>query len=357
MENNSVLCLSILIPVFNEKFTLEQVVKEVMCAPLPADMRREVVIVDDASTDGTGAILKELQHRYATLKVIYHERNRGKGAALRTAIAVATGDFIVCQDADLEYSPSDYSKLLQPLLQGDADVVYGSRFLTSDYRRVLYFWHSLGNRMLTTISNALNDLNLTDMETCYKMARGELLRSIPIRSDRFGIEPELTAKFAKRGCRIYEVPVTYRGRTYDEGKKITWKDGISALYTIVYFKLVDDIYDEKYGHDILHRLSGTHRFNRWLAEAIMPWVGDNVLEIGAGMGNLTKKLLPRTSYLASDIDQLYLDYLNNAFTYNQRVQVAKVDVTNPGDFASFSGKLVPSSVSMLSSMWSLICSP
>jgi glycosyltransferase involved in cell wall biosynthesis len=338
MGKKQALCLSILMPVYNEKFTVEQVVDEVMRTPLPADMQREVVIVDDASTDGTGTILKELQQRYVALKVIHHERNRGKGAALRTAIAVAGGDFMICQDADLEYSPSDYTKLLQPLLHGDADVVYGSRFLPSEYRRVLFFWHSLGNRVLTTISNALNDLNLTDMETCYKMVRAELLRSIPIRSNRFGIEPELTAKFAKRGCRIYEVPVTYRGRTYDEGKKITWKDGISALCTMLYFTFVDDLYNEKYGHNILHRLSSTHRFNRWMADTIMPWVGDNVLEIGAGMGNLTKKMLPRSSYLASDIDPLYLDYLNNAFTYNQRVQVTKVDVTNPADFASFAGK-------------------
>jgi SAM-dependent methyltransferase len=224
------------------------------------------------------------------------------------------------------------------LLNGDADVVYGSRFLTSDYKRVLLFWHSLGNRMLTTLSNALNNLNLTDMETCYKMVRAEILRSIPLRSNRFGIEPELTAKFAKRGCRIYEVPVTYRGRTYDEGKKITWRDGISALFTIVYFKLVDDLYDARYGHDILHRLSSAHRFNQWMAETMKPWVGDTVLEIGAGMGNLTKKMLPRTSYVTTDIDPLYLTYLENTFAFNQRVRVAKVDVVNPAHFASLASK-------------------
>lgn len=338
MDQTQTLCLSILIPVYNEKFTVEQVVHEVMHASLPASMGREVVIVDDASSDGTDAILKELQQRYAVLKVIHHDRNRGKGAALRTAIAEARGDFMICQDADLEYSPSDYIKLLQPLLNGDADVVYGSRFLTSDYKRVLLFWHSLGNRVLTTLSNALNNLNLTDMETCYKMVRAEILRSIPLRSNRFGIEPELTAKFAKRGCRIYEVPVTYRGRTYDEGKKITWRDGISALFTMVYFKLIDDLYDARYGHDILHRLSSAHRFNQWMAETMRPWVGDTVLEIGAGMGNLTKKMLPRTSYVTTDIDPLYLTYLENTFAFNQRVRVAKVDVVNPAHFASLASK-------------------
>ena len=217
--------LSVIIPVFNEKYTLSEVVAAVQAAPLQAGVEREIIIVDDASTDGTEAIVRELATRYPELVTLRQPRNQGKGAAVRAGIARATGDVIVLQDADLEYSPTELPRLLAPILAGEADVVYGSRFLTSERRRVIFFWHSLGNRLLTLLSNMLTDLNLTDMETCYKMARADLLKSIPIRCNRFGIEPELTAKFAKRCARIYEVPVSYRGRTYNVGKKITWRDG------------------------------------------------------------------------------------------------------------------------------------
>ena len=231
--------LSILMPVFNEKYTVEDVVDSVLSVSLPDGVERELVIVDDQSTDGTWDILEALRERHPQLRLCRHPRNTGKGAAVRTAVQMAAGDVIVIQDADLEYDPVDYSRLLEPILRGDADVVYGSRFLTRGYKRVLYFWHSLGNRFLTTISNMCTDLDLTDMETCYKMARAEILKSIPIRCNRFGIEPELTAKFAKRGCRIYEVPVSYRGRTYEQGKKITWRDGFSALRCILKYRFMD----------------------------------------------------------------------------------------------------------------------
>jgi glycosyltransferase involved in cell wall biosynthesis len=324
--------LSVVVPVYNERFTVEQLIDEVLAAPLPAGMTREVVVVDDASTDGTRELLDALATRRPEVRVLHHDKNRGKGAAIRTGVAEVTGDFCVVQDADLEYNPRDYGRLLGPLLHGDADVVYGSRFLTSDYRRVLFFWHSVGNRILTLLSNALTDLDLTDMETCYKMARTEILKSIPIRCNRFGVEPELTAKFAKRGCRIYEVPISYRGRTYEEGKKITWRDGVKALFIMLYFRLVDDLYDEKYGHAILYRLSGAHRFSRWMADTISPWVGQDVLEIGAGMGNLARRLLPRRSYLASDIDPLNLAFLRNLFNRQRRVEVAEIDVGQPDHF-------------------------
>ena len=293
--------LSILIPVYNEEYYIEQVLEEVLSAPLPAGMAREVIVVDDASTDGTREQLRKFAADHPHVRVFSHTTNQGKGAAIRTAVNNATGDIIVIQDADLEYDPREYKKLLTPILSKDADVVYGSRFLASPYRRVLYFWHSLGNRFLTTFSNCFTNLNLTDMETCYKMVRASILQTMPLRSNRFGLEPELTVKFAKRGCRIYEVPISYRGRTYAEGKKITWWDGFKAIFTILYFAAVDDLYDEQYGRDILHTLSKTPRFNRWMADTVRPWVGNNVLEIGAGMGNLSLQLLPRSAYTVAPI--------------------------------------------------------
>jgi glycosyltransferase involved in cell wall biosynthesis len=330
--------LSILVPVYNEEYYIEQILEEVLSASLPEGMDREVIVVDDASTDGTREMLREFAARHRQVQVFSHEKNQGKGAAIRTAVSKATGEVIVIQDADLEYNPQEYEKLLAPILRGEADAVYGSRFLASPYRRVLYFWHSLGNRFLTMLSNCFTDLNLTDMETCYKMVRASILKTMPLRSNRFGIEPELTAKLAKRGCRIYEVPISYRGRTYEEGKKITWRDGLKALFTILYFAVVDDMYDEQYGYDILHSLSKTQRINRWLADTIDPWMGENVLEIGAGMGNLSLQLLPRRAYTVSDIAPLYLDYLQQLFSHNKRVSVRKIDVEDPKDFEGLDGR-------------------
>jgi glycosyltransferase involved in cell wall biosynthesis len=330
--------LSVLIPVYNERFTVEELIESVLQVSLPGGMQMELVIVDDASTDGTGNVLEELVKNRSEILLVRHSVNQGKGAAVRTAIQNATGDVMVVQDADLEYDPNDYGKLLGPILSGDADVVYGSRFLSSNYRRILFYWHSLGNKALTALSNMFTNLNLTDMETCYKMARGNLLKSIPIRCNRFGIEPELTAKFAKRECRIYEVPVNYRGRSYGEGKKITWWDGIKALGIIVYFYFVDDIYEEKLGHSVLFSFSKTPRFNRWMADTIRPWVGNDVLEIGAGMGNLTQQILPRHSYTVADIDSLHLDYLKNRFTGNKRVTVKQANLESEEDFHSMLGQ-------------------
>jgi len=212
--------LSIVIPVYNEKATVESLLAQVVAAPLPEGVERELVVVDDGSEDGTLPLLRRLAEQ-GTLpfRLIEHERNRGKGAALRTGFAVTTGDIVLIQDADLEYDPCEYPGLLQPILDDKADVVYGSRFLGGP-RRVLFFWHYLGNKLLTLVSNMFTDLNLSDMETCYKVFRGDLVRGLDLRSDRFGIEPELTAKVAKAQARIYEVPISYHGRTYAEGKKI-----------------------------------------------------------------------------------------------------------------------------------------
>ncbi len=230
--------LSILIPVYNEVETIERVLERVLEAPLPEGVEREVVVVDDGSTDGTGDKLAGLRQRSEQVfQLIRHDRNRGKGAALRSALAVATGTVVIIQDADLEYHPREYPKLLEPILAGEADVVYGSRFLGGPHR-VLFFWHYIGNRLLTLLSNLLTDLNLSDMETGFKAFRREVLEGLDLRSEGFTIEPELTAKVAKRGYRIFEVSIAYYGRTYAEGKKIGWKDGIAAVWAILRYNLL-----------------------------------------------------------------------------------------------------------------------
>jgi glycosyltransferase involved in cell wall biosynthesis len=220
--------LSIVMPIYNEAETIEEIVTRVQAVPLD----QELILVDDCSTDGTRAKLSTLDAR-PDVTVIYHDRNRGKGAALRTGFAAATGDFVIIQDADLEYDPQEYPKLLQPILEGKADVVYGSRFKGGNSNRALYFRHFVGNMFLTLLSNCFTKLNLTDMETCYKVFRREVIQSICIAEDRFGFEPEITAKVAALGWRVYEVGISYAGRTYEEGKKIGWRDGIRALYCII----------------------------------------------------------------------------------------------------------------------------
>lgn len=225
--------ISVVIPCYNERATIEQLVKDVRAVAL---RNIEIIIVDDGSTDGTSDVLKEKVAPLAD-QIIYQPQNRGKGAALRAGFAVASGDIILVQDADLEYSPADYAVLLEPILSGNADAVFGSRFLGSRPHRVLYFWHMVGNRFLTLLSNMFTNLNLTDVETCYKAVRAPLLKSLDLREDRFGFEPEVTAKLAKTRCRIYEVGISYRGRTYEEGKKVSWKDGVRTIYAIVRYNL------------------------------------------------------------------------------------------------------------------------
>lgn len=325
--------LSVLMPVYNEEEFVGECLTRVLEAPLPVGIRREIVVVDDCSTDESAKIVADLAHgNKDVIRLIRHEHNQGKGAAIRTAIRHAYGEYCLIQDADLEYNPAEYSKLVNPLIERRADVVYGSRFVTGGERRVLYYWHSVGNRFLTTLCNMASDLNLTDMETCYKAFRTSLLKSIPLRSNRFGIEPEITIKLAQRGVTIYETPISYHGRTYEEGKKIGAKDGLQALVTIVRYAFVRDIYAES-GGQILDVLAAAPRFNRWMADTIRPFLGARVLEIGAGIGNLSVQLCPkRRRYVASDIDGEHLARLSLRLKHRRNVDVRHCDLQRSDDF-------------------------
>jgi glycosyltransferase involved in cell wall biosynthesis len=332
--------LSILVPLYNEEEFVGPLLERVLAAPLPEGMEREVVVVDDGSSDGSGDIVEGVAaHHPGTVRLVRHERNQGKGAAIRTAIRFATGEFAIIQDADLEYDPGEYGAMLKPLLEGKADAVYGSRFMTAGERRVLYFWHSIANHFLTTACNLVADLNLTDMETCYKAFRTSLLRSIPIRSERFGIEPELTIKLARRDARIYETPISYHGRTYEEGKKIGLKDALQAIWIILRYAGTNDIYDSS-GPEILSALSHASRFNRWMADVVRPHVGARVLEIGAGIGNLTRLLVARRAcYLATDIDDEHLARLRVRFRHRPNLRVACCNLADPAHFVPLAGSV------------------
>ena len=327
------LLLSILIPVYNERTVVEQSLARVLAAPLPESMERELVIVDDCSRDGTWEILQRLASAEPRIRLFRHEVNQGKGAAVRSAIGHARGDFCLVQDADLEYDANEYPVLLKPLLAGHADAVFGSRYLSGEQRRVLPFWHTQINQFLTLASNVFTNIHVTDMETCYKVFRTDLLKSIPIRSNRFGFEPEITMKCAKRKLRIYEVPISYHGRTYEEGKKIGWWDGVKALGVILHFWLIDDLYIEPYGKGTLIQLTRTPNYILWIAKAIRPWLGDAVVEIGASAGTFSGVLMgKRLRYVACETDPLYLHALQNRFLRTPNVEVTECNPGEPADF-------------------------
>lgn len=330
--------VSILVPAYNEEEFLPTLLERVLAAPLPAGVEAEVLVVDDGSTDGTAdAALAAAGRAPDRIRVLRHERNRGKGAAVRTALAEARGEFSLIQDADLEYDPRDYRRLLEPLLEGRADAVFGTRFAVGLERRVLYYWNSVANRWLTALVNAAADLNLTDVWTGYKAFRTELARSIPLRSNGFSFEVELTLKLAQREAVIYETPIRYHGRTKEEGKKIRPRDALWGILTLLRFSLQRDTYVER-GPEILDRLAGTRRFNAWMAETIAPFAGKRVLEIGAGIGNLTRRLAPgRALYIASDIESEHLSRLAARLAHRPNVRVARVDLTRWEDFEPLQG--------------------
>jgi glycosyltransferase involved in cell wall biosynthesis len=338
--------LSILVPVYNEQHLVTTSLDRLHTLESSPDIGRiQVIVIDDCSTDGTPQILSAYAARMRSARgsriewyFERHARNGGKGAAIRTALAHADCDVSVIHDADLEYHPRDLIRIAQVFEEHNADAVFGSRFAGGETRRLLFFGHELGNRLLTFLTNLATNVNFSDMETCYKAVRTDLLKSIPILSNDFRLEPELAIKLSKRGARIFEVPISYSGRTYQEGKKINWRDGARALAAIARFSLSDEVYQEDaYGSRILGRLARAPRFNAWMAETIRPYCGQRVLEIGSGTGNLTRKLIPRERYVASDINPLYLHTLRGLTADRPYLDVTLTDVTRGETFPRIEG--------------------
>ena len=324
-------CLSVVMPCFNERATIEEVVDAVLASPYTA----EVLVVDDGSTDGTRELLEKIDD--PRVKVLLQAHNQGKGAALRRGIAAATADFVIIQDADLEYDPGEYGTLLEPLLDGRADVCYGSRFHTSRPHRVLYYWHSVGNRFLTMASNAFTNLNLTDMETCYKVFRREVIQSIEIEEDRFGFEPEVTAKIAAGRYRIFEVGISYDGRTYADGKKIGWRDGVRAVYCIARYSPLGrrfagseverdpasftDADDEL--AETLDTLDGAGNYADWLMDMYSPHVKGDIVELGAGHGTFTERLATLGPVVAIEPSPRGVAQMRERFAGDSRITVVE----------------------------------
>ena len=326
--------LSVIVPAYNEQHLVASSLDRLRAlGESPFLDRVKVIVVDDGSSDGTAAILEQISRSHADAPAaklkwtfVRHPSNQGKAAAIHTGLTYADTELTVIHDADLEYHPQDLIKMVKVFLEEPADAVFGSRFLAGDYRRVLFFRHEIGNRLLTLMSNIVSDLNLTDMETCYKMVRTEMLKSIPLVGRGFEIEPEITIKLAKRAARIFEVPIRYSGRTYQEGKKIGVKDGFRAIAAIIRFACSDHVYaEDEYGSQILGRLNRAPHFTQWMADVIRPFLGERVLEIGAGTGNLTLQLIPRKLYYASDINPHYLTYLQNLIPDHPYLRVGYTD--------------------------------
>ncbi|HIE21148.1 MAG TPA: glycosyltransferase, partial [Acidimicrobiia bacterium] len=310
--------LSILMPVYNEARTLRTIVARVLDS---VDLDFELICVDDCSQDDSLAILEELAATDQRIRAVAHPVNKGKGRAIRTAIEHITGDIAIVQDADLEYDPSEISRVVAPILEGKADAVYGSRFAASEQRRVLFFWHALGNRLLTLLSNMANDLNLTDMETCYKAIRADVLKRLRLTSDRFGFEPEVTARLAQWGARIYEVPISYHGRTYAEGKNIGWRDGVEALWLIFKFRFLDTRATDEDSVVTRQSLGRAPRFRKWLLSRFEGYLGDRVLEVNAGPGHTTTNLLDRDILVITDSEPVHAETLRRRFGHLENVTI------------------------------------
>ncbi len=336
--------LSVIVPTYNEQYLVEASLARLGVLGESRLLEAvKVIVVDDGSSDGTAESIRRFR---ASLEAaapdpkftwvwVRHEKNSGKGAAIRTGLAHADTELVVIHDADLEYHPSDLLRMVEVFLSEDADAVFGSRFLSGGYKRALFFRHQLGNKLLTFLCDIVCDLNLTDMETCYKMVRADLLKNIPLESSTFDVEPELAIKLAKRGSRIFEVPINYSGRTYREGKKINWKDGVRALWAIGKYAASSRIYaGDEHGGEILDRLNRAPRFNRWMADVIRPYVSDRVLEVGAGTGNLSVHLMPRWIYWATDINPHYLERLATLTSTRPYMHIGYTNVTETGTFPS-----------------------
>ncbi|MGD0964849.1 MAG: bifunctional glycosyltransferase/class I SAM-dependent methyltransferase [Candidatus Acidiferrales bacterium] len=334
--------LSVIVPVYNEQYLIQTSLERLeILGESPLLDLIKVIVVDDGSSDGSANAIESFRQAIASGKHdpkfswlwLRHDKNCGKGAAIRTGLAEVDTELVVIHDADLEYHPRDLIDMVAVFLLEDAEAVFGSRFMSGGYKRALFFRHALGNKLLTFLCDLVCDLNLTDMETCYKMVRADLLKSIPLESSTFDVEPELAIKLAKRGSRIFEVPISYSGRTYREGKKIDWKDGVRALWAILRYAVSDRIYKEdETGGEILERLNRAPRFTGWMADVIRPYVGNRVLEIGAGTGNMSVHLMPRAIYWATDVNPNYLNYLVTLRASRPYMRVAFTNATEPESF-------------------------
>ncbi|MCA9200430.1 MAG: glycosyltransferase [Planctomycetales bacterium] len=318
--------LSVLVPLKNERWTIGPLLEKVVSSPIELDL--EVIVVDDGSTDDSAAAVEEIAARDQRIRLIRLSESQGKGAAVRTAIKHMSGDIAIIQDADLEYDPHEYPRLLKPILDGHADAVFGSRFAGPE-RRVLLFWHSLGNKLLTLLCNVLNDLNLSDMETCYKVVRADILRELNLTSDSFTIEPELASRLAQWGARIFEVPISYRGRAVGDGKKTRPFDGLKAIFELIRCKFFNTHFTHHTGMYVLRSVEKALRYNRWLVKQVSPFIGKRVAEAGSGIGNLSEMLADREHLLLIDHDPIYIATLRDKFAGRGNIRVAQCDLTAP----------------------------
>jgi glycosyltransferase involved in cell wall biosynthesis len=318
--------LSVLIPVYNEARTLRTIIRRVLASPVSLPM--ELVCVDDGSSDGSPEILDALAAADPRIRVFRQPHNMGKGAAIIAAIRHMRGDIGLIQDADLEYDPADYPALVAPILEGKADAVFGSRFASASQRKILLYWHGVANHFLTWLTNILNDINLTDMETCYKAVRGDILKQTPLHSHRFGIEPELTTKLARWNIRLYEVPISYHGRTVAEGKKIGWKDAVSAVWTLLKYRFIDDRFTTHDGYYVLQSMRRARGLNRWILHQFRQYIGSRVLEAGCGIGNFTELLLDRERLVSVDNDPLYVEMADWRLGHLENIVTLKRDLAD-----------------------------